>query len=177
MLSEVRRKQPFHGNVGTCERPLHGRHGAAPRLSGRVCAGICRGDPRVGLRGAACSGLAWAAAAKAPAVADPPTSRPAGPTQDGRSPPRTPHRPGGPGASLQELARSGAHVLGLHRECEVPDVLIQPNTSALLRSSPSPGGLPGLGVRSPLTSFPASSVLSFPGRCGHCLSLGDEGII
>lgn len=84
----------------------------------------------------------------------------------------------GPGrARLCRSCSLGSLVLGLHREREVPDVLIQPNTSALLRSSPSPGGLPGLGVRSPLTSFPASSVLSFPGLCGRCLSLGDEGII
>lgn len=57
MLSEVRRKHPFHGSVRTCERPLHGRHGAAPRLSGRVCAGICRGEKAAGTPGWGCGAL------------------------------------------------------------------------------------------------------------------------
>lgn len=145
MLSEVRRKQPFHGNVGTCERPLHGRHGAAPRLSGRVCAGICRGDPRVGLRGAACSGLAWAAAAKAPAVADPPTSRPAGPTQDGRSPRGLRTGRAGPARLCRSSLAREPTSWGYTGSARSPTCSFSPTRLHFYVAAPHPAGFPGLG--------------------------------
>lgn len=124
---------------------------------------------------------AWAVGAQAPAlspVLGPPTPQSAG-TTDVPAPGLRQVR-GWPGVSLRELARSGCLRPGVAPGVRSPG----PARSArhvctFTQQPPSPGGLPGLGVRSPLThkSFPASSVLSSPGRCGHCLSLGDEGII
>lgn len=174
MLSKVRRRHPSYGNVKARGRPRHGRPGAAPRLSQvRMCAGTCVGRKPQGPLGRGCEEPGGSAGRSS---ALPPRRTQAAWTFSRRTPPR----PGraGPGVSLHELACSGCLRPGVtpggrrlgrtHSAQHACTFTEQPLTRWASRA---------WGEVSTHTSFPASSVLSVPGRRGHCLSLGDEGII